>query len=119
MNETAKFNRELTADVIEDLRSSFQETPPAEAAIEVAQTLYGSACDCNETLDLFPKLQRHKYGPATSELNKLIQKLAVTADYMRASADRAESDIVNATRHSEECVKICNEILRSWRKENE
>jgi lipopolysaccharide biosynthesis regulator YciM len=118
MNETAKFNRELTADVIEDLRSSFQETPPAEAAIEVAQTLYGSACDWNETLDLFPKLQRHKYGPATSELNKLIQKLAVTADYMRASADSAESALVSATQHSKECEELCNEIVEALKKKD-
>jgi hypothetical protein len=119
MNETAKFNRELTADVIEGLRIDFKETPSDEDALDVVQTFYGTAYECEEMLDLFPKLQRHQCGPATSELNKLIQKLAVTADYMRAAADRAESDIVNATRHSEECVKICNEILRSWRKENE
>ena len=116
MSKKARFNRELTADVIEDLRSSFQETPPAEAALDVAQTLYGSAYQCEEMLGLFPKLERHQYGPATSELNKLIQKLAVTADYMRASADRAESDLVNATQHSKECEELCNEIAGTLKK---
>jgi len=119
MNKTAKFNRVLSADVVEGLRIDFKETPSDEDALDVVQTFYGTAYECEEMLDLFPKLQRHQCGAEASKLNYLIATLKETASFMRAAADRAESDIVNATRHSEECVDLCDEILRSWREENE
>ena len=88
-----------------------------KAAIDVARTLYGTAYDCKEVLDLFSEnWQPHKYGEKASELNYLINKLRETTSYMYGAADRAESDLINATQHSEECVKICDEIAEALKK---